>query len=45
MDEDEFTEAAQIYGYTPEFQAWCHDAVREALAIANAAQSSAIDQP
>jgi hypothetical protein len=37
MDEDEFAEAALAYGYTPEFQTQCYAAVREALAVANAA--------
>jgi len=36
MDEDEFAEAALTYGYTPEFQAKCYAAVREAIAVANA---------
>lgn len=45
MDEDEFAEAAQTYGYTPEFQAWCYSAVREALAVANAVEPVAIARP
>ena len=31
VDEDEFEEAARLYGYTPEFQAQCRRAVAEAL--------------
>jgi predicted RNA-binding protein associated with RNAse of E/G family len=40
MDEDEFAEAAQAYGYTPEFQVWCHDAARQAMDFANAVEPS-----
>jgi hypothetical protein len=33
VDEDEFVEAATLYGYTPEFQAECYRAVAEVLAF------------
>ena len=36
VDEDEFAEAAQRYGYTPEFQIRCYAAAHEALALAEA---------
>jgi protein associated with RNAse G/E len=33
VDEDEFEEAARLYGYTPEFQAQCREAVLAALRL------------
>lgn len=33
LDEDEFAEAAQRYGYSPAFQATCRNAVQEALRL------------
>ena len=35
LDEDEFEQAAQLYGYTPHFRETCYDAVREAVKIAS----------
>jgi protein associated with RNAse G/E len=35
VDEDEFEQAAQIYGYSPQFQEACYRAAHEALALAN----------
>ncbi len=34
VDEDEFDEAARYYGYTPEFQCSCREAVDEAMRLA-----------
>jgi protein associated with RNAse G/E len=34
-DEDEFTEAIARYGYSPEFQAACWSALREAIQVAD----------
>ena len=34
-DEDEFAHACQAYGYTPEFQCSCREAVSEALQVAD----------
>jgi protein associated with RNAse G/E len=34
IDEDEFAQAAQVYGYTTDFQAACYRAAQEALALA-----------
>jgi predicted RNA-binding protein associated with RNAse of E/G family len=33
VDEDEFIAAATRYGYSQEFQAFCHQVVREALTL------------
>lgn len=35
IDEDEFAEAIQIYGYTPDFQKWCYDVAHQAVKVAN----------
>jgi hypothetical protein len=33
VDEDEFAQAIVDYGYSPEFQAACHQAAREAMGL------------
>ncbi len=45
LDEDEFAEAAEKFGYSPEFQAYCYEITREAVELARTWQPRGIAQP